>query len=252
MEFENVTEFVAGAEGLDLGIGESDTKVLRDFRQRHLFQIEKGKQSALIRRKMREQMSHLVGRGSRGILGDPIQQIRPAVGEAGERVVFVFPAKPEGHIHGDALKPMEEWFLWLPLRERAPGADEGILDHVFEIRRLCGKPVEHGCDGGLVFHDEEIEGIQIPRLSRTHEKKIFIVWRNGRGRRRHGKLDARLFRETGEHIVNLAFNTLKGVFGEGFLLRSEQRGDFGNHLGGEQGTVAGGLANGVGSHLRFR
>ena len=70
MTGEDFLQAPAGAEGLDLCVGETDAEVSGDLGKRHFIEMEQREDGALIGREMREKLRGLVVRGGRAFAGE--------------------------------------------------------------------------------------------------------------------------------------------------------------------------------------
>lgn len=186
---EDGFESLAGAEGFHLCFHFAPAEMRGDFRDRHLIEMKQREQRTVVWRQMRKDELRLAKIASRcgwiTFAGDVIERIVVFIArrETRERRALMLAEEFEADVRGDALQPMQEGFVRLPLRQCTPGTDKGFLHHVLKIGTVGGEAMEDRGHGGLMAFDEKVEGIQIAGLRRPHVDEIVVRrgggWRGG-------------------------------------------------------------------------
>ena len=190
MLMEEGFEALAGAEGLYFGLHAAPAEMRGDLRERHLVEMQQREQCAVIRREMRENELRLAEIALCGCVCQIFERIMLVIAlhESRKGRALMFAAEFEAHVGSDAFEPVDEGLVRPPATERAPGADESFLHHVFEVGAIAREAVEHGGDDGLMAADEFIKGIEITCLRPPDVDEIVIRRRFKGGRGRHGRM----------------------------------------------------------------
>lgn len=190
MLMEEGFETLTGAEGLYFGLHAAPAKMRDDLRERHFLQMEQGEQGTIIGREMRENELRLAEIALRRCVRQIFERIMLVISlhESRKGRALMFAAEFEAHVGRDAFEPVDEGFVRLPATERAPGADESFLHHVFEVGAIAREAMQHRGDDGLMAADEFIKGIEITCLRPPDVDEIVIRQRFKVGRGRHGRM----------------------------------------------------------------
>lgn len=173
---EDGFEALAGAEGFYFGLHAAPAEMRGDLRERHLFQMQQREQCAIIRREMGEKKLRLAEIALRMCVGQILERIMLviALGESCKGRALVFAAEFEAHVGRNAFEPVQEGLVRPPATERAPGADESFLHHVFEVGAIACEAMQHGGDDGLMAAHKFIKGIKITCLRPPDVDEIVI------------------------------------------------------------------------------